>query len=405
MELEPHQIVAAALDDRELYTKLQDLILSQNKEVGKPWDGCFGASPIGGIAWQNGWDPNSRVLVSVLLCIGLAHDRWPEEIRKTAKAAALYAIRAEIAQNRLPHTYTNVSISMAAACFYLAVHLFDTDLGNYSLNLIEEITSDRAQRGGFFEFGSPTYLGLSLLSASFLEQLMGRYLTLVDQLTSDIANCWSTDIQDLVGTSMRTYGPSIYTHFSLSMLALGPHIGKELDEPLLHVEDTTFRTAFELVKPFDPARVTVSRKTTNTISQVATITRNKAGKPFHLEVSNFTEGVWHHQATSASVHTKGGALILRHPSIEAKVINDSIEWSPKTIQEDGNPLWLWGGLSRPDMGTRCTNPLIITEGWNVKRLDKSHIQVGGITFMITSPFSLDESALRLQSTEGSLTAV
>jgi len=406
LPLEPHQLVAAALGDRSRHTELQKLLSTQIKDRSRPWDGCFAASPSGNIPWQDGWDPNSRALVSLLLCIGLAHDRWPENIRAKALEAALYAAKAEVAQNRLPYTYTNVAVSLAATCSYLGSHFGEADLGEYSLDLIDRITLDRVQRDGFSEFSSPTYLGLSLLGASFMEQFTGNNLTLVDQLSSDLADCWSPDIFDFVGTSMRSYGPSVHTHFSLSMLALGSHASEAMYNAPSHTGDSFFRTAFDLIKPFNPARGYVRSDAGKTISGVASLTRSRIASSAHLEAVTFEAGMWHHQATSVSVHTKGGALVLRHPSIEASVRGGSVEWHRRSsAQEDGNPLWLWGALNRPVKQPHQFDQAISTQGWNISLLDSTHIQVGMSTFKVAPPLDTSKPTLDLNAEEGSLTVI
>ena len=247
---EPHQIVAAAITDISLHPEMLLLLSKQLHDKGKPWDGCFGANPGGPTAWYHGWDPNSRVLVSLLLCIGLQYQAWPSSIRDQVSTAALYAIRSELAQNRVPDTYTNVAISLAASCIYLGNYFSDADLYAYGHTLIEKITTLRVILGGFHEFGSPTYLGLSLLSASFAEQLTGSQTQLVNQLSSDLARKWDSSINDFTGVSMRTYGPSVHTHYSLSLLALKTYIELNSYNPPNHLFDKSFEGVFNILKPF-----------------------------------------------------------------------------------------------------------------------------------------------------------
>ena len=398
-DLEPHQLVAAAIGNSELHPELLRLISKQTKAKGKPWDGCFGANPCGCIAWECGWDPNSRVLVSLLLCIGLAHNCWPKVDREYILNAALYATKAEIRKRRLPYTYTNVAISLAAISLYLGTRLGDSELVDFGSTLLNTVTEDRVQRNGFSEFGSPTYLGLSLLSSSFIEQFTGEKHSIVDLLSQDLYMNWSPDIQDFIGTSMRTYGPSIHTHYSLSALALGKYAEPEKVQPWFHREDQSFQRAFELIKPFDISRTRSINSFKNNITDLAKFTRTKNLNNCYIEAVTYEVGTWHHQATSASIHTKNGALILRHPQIETTFQNETLYWRQNGSLEDGKPAWLWGDLKKP-MKQHLYNETISTQSWNLSILDYSHIEVGGKVFLVTPKMDTSNPNLLLSAREG-----
>jgi hypothetical protein len=190
------------------------------------------------------------------------------------------------------------------------------------------------------------------------------------------------------------------------MLALGSHASEEMYNAPLHTGDSFFRTAFDLIKPFNLARGYVRSEAGKTICGVASLTSSRIASSTHLEAATFEAGMWHHQATSVSVHTKGGALVLRHPSIEASVRGSSVEWNRRSsAEEDGNPLWLWGTLNRPVKQPHQFDQAISTQGWNISLLDSTHIKVGGSTFKVVPPLDLSKPSLALNAEEGSLTLI
>ena len=157
---------------------------------------------------------------------------------------------------------------------------------------------------GNSEFGSPTYLGLSLLASCFIEQFTEVKHSIVDLLSQDLYMNWSHDIQEFIGTSMRTYGPSIHTHYSLSALALGKYAEPEKVQPRFHREDQSFQRAFELIKPFDISRTHSVNSFKNNITNVSKFTRKDNLTDCYMEAATYEVGTWHHQANSASIHTK-----------------------------------------------------------------------------------------------------
>jgi hypothetical protein len=402
---EPHQLVSEAITDTSLHPEILLLLSKQLHDKGKPWDGCFGANPVGPTAWRDGWDPNSRVLVSLLLCIGLQYQAWPSSIRDQVSTAALYAIRSELEQNRVPETYTNVAVSLAASCIYLGNYFSDADLYAYGQTLIEKVTALRTKLGGFHEFASPTYLGLSLLSASFAEQITENQTQLVNQLSSDLVRNWDSSINDFTGVSMRSYGPSVHTHYSLSLLALKPYLELNSYNPPNHLFDKSFEGVFNILKPFNPERVTDRNPHSTSIPGVVAITSASHSNIFHLEAATYAPNTWHHQAVSASLHVPGAALTLRHPSVSAAVEGTRLHWHRHSTLESGNPDWLWGGLQRPDTKLKPQDTPLLVEGYNLKLIDSKHIQLGQVTLEANPPLLTSGSTLTLNSEEGSLTVL
>ena len=404
-ELEPHQLTAKAITDKSMHPELIFMLSKQIREQEKPWDGCFGAKPTSNIPWNGGWDPNSRVLVPLLLSIGLANDAWPKDIKNYITEAAKYAIKAELRQNRIPVTYTNVAISLACSSLYLGKYLNDEEMSIYGRNLIDLITNDRLTRGGFYEFGSPTYLGLSLLAASFLEKMYNEKIKLVDLLSSDLDYSWDDTLCDFVGPSMRSYGSSVYSHYSLSLLALNPIKTLKTYNPKNHLSDQSFRGVFNLINPFDRGRICKNHSTVTEITGVATLTTNSNYESVRLGGANFVSGSWHHQAVSGSVHADGGALILRHPSISTNVSNYSIQWEGLNTQESGFPKWLWGSLPLPTVVPKSSKDHINTQSWNVSIIDPTHIKVGSAILLASPPVYVSGNSVFLNANEGSLTLI
>ena len=404
-ELEPHQLTAKAINDKSLLSEMLLMLSKQIRDKDKHWDGCFGAKPTSNIAWNGGWDPNSRVLVSLLLSIGLANDAWPKDAKDLIAESARYAIQSEIRLNRIPITYTNVAISLAASCFYLGRYFDDEEMFKYGRNLIEIITNDRLTRGGFHEFGSPTYLGLSLLAASFAEQINHEKIKLVDLLSSDLDYSWDSKLCDFVGPSMRSYGPSVHSHYSLSLLAINPFKTLKSYNPKNHLSDQSFKDIFTMISPFDQGRVYKNESTNTKISGVATLTLNSVLEPVRLGGANFTQGAWHHQAVSASIHSDRGALILRHPSISTKVSECTIQWQKVDTNQNGFPKWLWGSLPLPTNKDKLRIGNINTQGWNISLLDPTHIKVGSAILLSSSPVFVSGDSFNLNANEGSLTLI
>jgi len=399
--LEPHQITALAVTDKNLHPDLMLLLSSQIRDSSKPFDGCFGANPTGETPWLDNWDPNSRVLVPLIISIGLAVDAWPEAIKTDIAQYAKYAIQAEMRQNRVPVTYTNVAISLAASCLFLGNYFQDISMHTYALNLIEKITSERISRGGFHEFNSPTYLGLSLLAASFIEQSSQRKFDLLDLLSSDLYSSWDESIIDIIGPSMRSYGASIHTHYSLSLIALAPDLALNYN-PEQHLGDRSFKEIYKIINPFDPKRVAKVRPRSMTIKGVAEITSSYLSRDLHLGAANYNPDSWHHQSTNATIHTKGGALTLRHPSIKTEINNNVISWSSNNTQESGNPHWLWGSLTRPEK-SKITTGNIKAQGYNISLLDPTHIKISSTTLLVNPPVIINGDSITLNPSEGSIT--
>ena len=400
--LEPHQLAAQALTDPSLHKDLMLLLSRQTQDNGKLWDGCFGAKQTSNTAWHGGWDPNSRVLVPLVISVGLAYKQWPNEFSSEMLARVLYAIRVEIDQNRIPVTYTNVSISFAASCIYLGVHCNDEYLLKYGKNLVEEITKDRITRGGFHEFGSPTYLGLSLLAASFIENVTFERYEIVRLISTDLLDNWDSNLLDFVGTSMRSYGPSVHTHYSLSLLAVNPTKLMKSYNPPYHLADKSLKGLFDLVKPYTPEnseKININRN----ISGVANLSLNSPSHSVRFGAANFTTGSWHHQAVSGSVHVKGGALMLRKSDIHTSIKNHTLQWYISGEQETGFPQWLWGTLLPPKLTLSPNRDEVELEGWNISLIDSTHLKIGSEIFLSSKPITSVGEKFVIKGFEGSLT--
>jgi len=400
---EPHQLAAQALFDPTLHKELMLLLSKQTQDKRKLYDGCFGVRPTSNTAWHGGWDPNSRVLVSLVICIGLASNQWPKEIAREVLAKALYAIRAEIDQNRIPLTYTNVAISLAASSIYLGIHCNDEYLLKYGKNLVEEITKDRIARGGFHEFGSPTYLGLSLLSASFIENVTFEKYEIVKLIFADLVDNWDNKLLDFVGPTMRSYGPSVHTHYSLSLLALNPANLMKSYNPPYHLKDKSLKGIFDLVKPYTPENLEKKNRNTVNILGVANLSLNSPSQSVVLGAANFTPGSWHHQAVSGSIHVKGGALILRNPSMRTILDKDALKWDISGEGETGFPQWLWGTLPPPNSAFCPNRNEVELEGWNISLIDSTHLKVGSEIFFASKPVIKVRDKYIINGSEGSLT--
>jgi hypothetical protein len=374
--LEPHQIAALAISDKDYIPDLMAIIRNQSITKLEPWDGCYAATPTGPTPWYDGWDPNSRVLVSLLICIGIKHGVWDTFEKDSLLKSANYAIQSEIRQNRIPVTYTNVAISMAVCCIYLGGISQDDFMYTYGETMLQAVTEDRLKRGGFCEFNSPTYLGVSILATNFLNQIYGKDFALDELLYNDLESIWVSEIRDFVGPSSRSYGPSVNSHFSLSLLAIGDaEIVNEYSPPG-HREDSVFQAVFDLVKPS-----TIKKNPKHTlesvhINSIASISQYKSDAKLYLGAGTYDKNSWHHQSTSITIHGLNTAMTLAHPFIKPQISKDKVEWDWVKTNDTGNPAWLWGSILNQNINNTHKPENIAMKSWNIKVIDNNHIKIG-----------------------------
>jgi hypothetical protein len=246
----------------------------------------------------------------------------------------------------------------------------------YGETMLQAVTNDRLTRGGFCEFNSPTYLGVSILATNFLNQIYEKDFALHELLYNDLESIWVSEIKDFVGPSSRSYGPSVNSHFSLSLLAMGDTSIVNAYSPPEHREDSVFQAAFNLVKPCTVKKTKKQTQDLVKINSIASISQYKSEGKLYFGACAYGKNSWHHQSTSITIHGLNTAMTLAHPFIKPQISKDKVEWDWVKTNDTGNPAWLWGSFLNQNMKYTHKPENIAMNRWNIKVIDNNHIKIG-----------------------------
>lgn len=345
---------AAALLDR--------IVASQWDAPGQPWHGSFGGRPTGPIAWVDGWDPNLRSLVGLVL--GAASETFgPKEAWTDA---LVLVVEAEEAAGRLPSSYGNIAAAHAASALGAARLTGRADLADIGGAWLERIEDDVAARGGWCEHASPTYAGVCVAALAAAARWAAdvdtgaheRAERLGRQAAAELVGAWNSSVGDLIGPFGRAYHLPLTAHVAVSGLALagGGVTAAAPSAGARHPEDWGWAAVLEAVDAaslFDPAPPSAGSAwspSARTVEGFGAITQAARGHIVWGAVAGQAAD-WHHQTITASIHSPGTTGWLWHPSVSVTATTDGFEVSVRE-PGDGAPAWLWGSLSRP------TRPLV-----------------------------------------------
>jgi hypothetical protein len=353
-------LLAAPLETDVAVGLLDQVVAEQWDAPGQPWDASFGGTPTGPVAWIDGWDPNLRSLVGLMLAVG------SETLggRPAWTAALVRAVEAEEAIGRLTPSYGNIAAAHAA-CALAGANLTGSPsllgIGSRWLGAIEE---DLARRGGWCEHASPTYAGVcaAALAGAARWAPAGierqRAERLARRAGAEIAAAWDPAVGELIGPFGRAYHLRGADHVAVTGLALAG-AGVDAAEPApgaRHPEDWGWAAVLAHLDTarYIPDPPTGSRAAARTIEGFGEVTwaSSPDGATAWGAVAGRPED-WHHQTVTASIHGGGGAAWLWHPAVAVRADGGglAVEVHPAG---DGNPTWLWGRLQRP--GTVLMRP-------------------------------------------------
>lgn len=389
--LSPHcrgalALLAAPTDPDLAVGMLDDVVASQWDAPGQPWNASFGGRPSGPVAWVDGWDPNMRSLVGLVLAVAL------ESLgtRPAWSAALARAVRAEEATGRLTPSYGNIAAAHTACALAAATVAGDPSeadelraLGSSWLRAVED---DVDARGGWCEHASPTYAGVCLAALAGAAHWAPegedreRAERLARRAGQEISSAWSPVVGDLIGPFGRAYHARCADHVAVSGLALaGAGAGAAFPAPgARHAEDWGWAallrhlgTARFVPGPHPPEGTgtqPLSWARRRPVDGFGTLTRfDSPDGPFAWGAVEGRAEDWHLQTVTASVHGGGAAAWLWHPALVAAADRDGIGLDVRPAG-DGHPDWLWGRLQRPPSGLfrppdylplRCSRPPVI----------------------------------------------
>ena len=380
-------------------TILDAVVASQWDAPGEPWDASFGGRPVGPVAWIDGWDPNLRSLVGLVLAVALEtlgpRPGWSRALRR--------AVRAEEGAGRLTPSYGNIAAAHTACAFGAAALGADADLADAASAWLTAVEEDVTTRGGWCEHASPTYAGVCLAAlagaarwapAGADRQRGGRLALRAGQ---ELTGAWSTVVGDLIGPFGRAYHVRCADHVAVSGLALAgvgvdaafPDAGARHPEDwgwaalLAHLGASAFVPPPFTVADEESGATRASRSSRRDIAGFGTVTR------FDSDAGAVAWGAlegrapdWHAQTVTASIHGGGAAAWVWHPGVVAGADRDGLALDVRPAG-DGHPDWLWGRLQRPPPG------LIRPPGYLPVRVNQRPVVSDGRRVEIPGAFVLE----------------
>ncbi len=381
---EPHQRLADALVQdngaRLLSETVRRVTGDQIRAVGMPWDGCFGARPTGEIAWRDGWDPNSRALVSLVLALAVVSERLTPDDVDRALAAAHYAVVAEESTGRLPVTYTNVVACHGASLLTVGHLTSDAAMKEKGLSWLADLVSDHKARGGFCEFNSPTYGGVTLLALGLASQVEASLWDTFHDVRQCIESRWSSDAGEFHGPYVRSYGARVSDYVAITAAMVGAQ------PPMLtarHAGDWGMAALGEVagIVPGDSREADCGGQTLHdviTVRGVGTMSFHRKGHIAWAGAAGLGTS-WHPQTMSATVHSSGGGIGLVDPMTDVIAQPSGLELHDGTAGASACPAWLWGGLQRP-LDPRVAVPRDLTwmSSGDVEMIGSGELRVGDV---------------------------
>lgn len=421
--LEPHQKAASALlwarggEHARAHAALDAVFTTQVHAPGRPWDSTFAATPTGLIAWLDGWDPNSRSLVGLVLSAGLATCAWKPDLADRSLAVLVGLCYAEEVAARLPVTYTNIALAHAANCAVAGALTGDLYLTGLADGWVAALHADLTFRGGVMEHASPTYGGVALAAASLLADTLGPgpgsglLAALSDAVLADFA----PELGELTGPWVRAYGLRLYDHVALTGVALARHHRLTISPAAAHGDDWPMVSVIaatdagrllgldRIPAMATGAQVRVSRRD---IAELGTVTAARSGLVAWGGLAGPADA-WHHQTYSSTVHTRTAALGLCDPRVAVRADGDGLHITIHA-PSDGAPTWLWGTLPRPVRlvpppapGT----PLAWRPAGAVQLVSPHGLQVGDALIISPTPWGWDGRTATLPPVPGTLNII
>ena len=344
---------------------LDAVVASQWDAPGRPWDATFGGRPLGPVAWVDGWDPNLRSLVGLVLAVAI-------EVlgpRPAWSAALVRAVRAEESTGRLTASYGNIAAAHCACAFAAAALVGAEELAGIGSAWLQGIEADVDDRGGWCEHASPTYAGVCLAALAGAARWASsptdrdRSRRLAQRAGGEIGAAWSPAVADLIGPFGRAYHARCADHVAVSGLALAgsgvpaafPVTGARHPEDwgwaalLSHLGAEGFVPPPARSEASPPGRTGPSAFPRR-VDGFGSVTRfdSRDGACAWGAVEGRAED-WHLQTVTASVHGGGAVAWLWHPALLAAADGDGVAVDLRA-PGDGHPDWLWGRLQRPPPG-------------------------------------------------------
>ena len=363
VRLAPHcrgalALLAAASQPDVAVAILDDIVASQWEAPGRPWDASFGGRPVGEVAWVDGWDPNLRSLVGVVLACAIEvlgpRPSWVE--------ALVRAVLVEEALARLTPSYGNIAAAHTACAFAASAAVGPgsraDQLAGIGSAWLAAVEVDVDARGGWCEHASPTYAGVCLGAlagaAHWASSGMDRERAegLARRAGQVIAAAWNPVVGDLVGPFGRAYHGRCADHVAVTGLALaGAGVTAAFpDRPARHPEDWGWAALLDHLGASAYVPAQPGRPAVGDVTGFGTISRfDSAEGPVSWGAVGGRPEDWHLQTVTASVHGGGAAAWLWHPALVAVAGRDGFDIDTHE-PGDGHPDWLWGHLPRPPAG-------------------------------------------------------
>ena len=337
-ELEPHQMAALIFEESAAGREkiLEFLFSNQVYDKNKPWDGCYGVAKKILTPWMDSFDPNSRVLVSVLLAKAYLDGLIPLHYLFETRRAIEHALEVELSERRINTAYTNIAISYAVL-LYLAAEIFKKiSYKDISDEIFHQILSTYKEMAAFFEFNSTTYLGLSYLIISFLNN---ENYPIVQELKFELENSlnhlYGSDDVFIPLATIRGY--DLYPNYGVQIGAMLTG-QKGLEDANRHKGDLSFMNLAKNYS-FIPHSVNIPR-IGNQFFDYEVIKQDN----FIYSAINFKAAdIWHHQTFNLVLASDKGGLALRTPYYNFQLCSDKILVKEHLLRQTGLPSWLWGG--------------------------------------------------------------
>lgn len=366
---------------------IQRVIGSQNRAPAEPWNGCFDADPTGPIAWRDGWDPNSRCLVGLVLAHGLVAGLFSPQLQGQALDALHYAIEAEERCARLPLTYTNV-VASHGANLVVAGHFLSQDaLGQRGRELLRALNEDREWRDGFVEHNSPTYGGITLLALRIAACVDPDLSHIVEATLHTMLRDWDPEMVQFIGPFMRSYGVSISDYVSVTAAALGA------DAPGVSADHAGDWGVAAIAAEY--AHMGSKARSDAPPSSEVRLLRGVGELSRRILPGVASGGVvglgahWHPQTMSATVHTSSGFIALCDPCIDIGSWDEGMTVADAAMPGIACPDWLWGGLQRPSkMGVRVPPRLMWRSSGEVAITADGRLRVGAGILRADRPWQM-----------------
>lgn len=383
--LAAHQRAAAALlatrrgDPATARGLLESVLDAQVSAPGQMWHATFDAVPTGPVAWYDGWDPNSRSLVGLVLATGLATAAWPRTLVSRCRDVLAISCAAEEDCARIPVTYTNITLAHAASCAVAGIVTGDPSLTRLAASRAAEALEDLRRRGGMMEHASPTYGGVSLAAAAVLADTLPEPVTrdLLVALSAEVLVDFDPTLGEITGPWVRAYGLRLGTHVALTSAALARHHRLAPSPDAAHAEDWPM---VSVVVATDAGRHLDQQMAQVPVRDIAGLgTVSVARSPMAIWGGLFVDpDAWHHQTFSATLHTPTAAIGLCDSRIAATADDGGLHLTVQPAAT-GQPAWLWGALPRPERYAAPPEHLVWSLDGDVELVSPRRLRVGPLT--------------------------